>query len=86
MAVRKIAISLPEEVLHQVDKLAKRNHETRSGCIARVLSVVSHASTQAEITERINLLFSEPDLLKEQAADAETYLQAAEQGFEDSEW
>ena len=86
MAVRKIAISLPEEVLRQVDRLAKRTHTTRSGCIARVLSKFSHASTQTEITEQINLLFSESSLAKEQAAVANAYLEGAEKGFEDSEW
>lgn len=86
MAVRKIAISLPEEVLRQVDRLAKRTHTTRSGCIARVLSKVSHASTQAEITEQINDLFGEPGLAKEQAVVSDAYLKAAKGEFEDSEW
>ncbi|MGK5082298.1 type II toxin-antitoxin system HicB family antitoxin [Bdellovibrionota bacterium FG-1] len=86
MAVRKIAISLPEDVLRQVDRLAKRTHVTRSGFITRVLTHVSHASTQAEITEQINRLFNEGELAKEQASLADLYLQAAEKGFEDSEW
>ncbi|MGK5087126.1 hypothetical protein WDW86_06175 [Bdellovibrionota bacterium FG-2] len=86
MTVRKITISLPEEILLQVDRLAKRTHTTRSGCIARVLSEVSRASTQAEITERINQLFSEPEVKEEQSEVAAHYLKAAEKGFEDSEW
>jgi predicted transcriptional regulator len=86
MAVRKIAISLPEEVLRQVDRLAKRTHTTRSGCIARVLSKVSHAATQAEITVRINQLFGEGGVADEQSSVTDAYLQAAEEGFGNSEW
>jgi metal-responsive CopG/Arc/MetJ family transcriptional regulator len=83
MAVRKIAISLPEDILRQVDRLAKRTKTTRSGCIARVLAEVSHASTQAEITERINQLFGDPELAEEQASVSKLYLRAAEG---ESEW
>lgn len=86
MAVRKIAISLPEDVLRQVDRLAKRTKTTRSGCIARVMAEVSHASTQREITEQINLLFNDRELADEQIATAQEYLQAAEKDFGDPEW
>jgi metal-responsive CopG/Arc/MetJ family transcriptional regulator len=86
MPVRKIAISLPEEVLRQVDRLAKRTKTTRSGCITRILSQVSHATTQAEITERINLLFNDPGTTVEQKTLSRDYLRAAEKGFEDTEW
>lgn len=86
MPVRKIAISLPENVLHEVDRLAKRTKTTRSGCIAKVLSEVSHATNQAEITERINKLFGDPEIANEQTAVAGHFLRAAEKGFKDSEW
>jgi hypothetical protein len=86
MAVRKIAISLPEDVLRRVDRLANRAKTTRSGFISRVLSEVSHASGQAEITSRINALFDEPALADEQAATSRIYLRAAELGIEGSEW
>lgn len=86
MPVRKIAISLPENVLREVDRLARRTKTTRSGCIAHVLAEVSHATNQAEITEKINKVFNDPEVAKEQTAVASHYLRAAEKGFEDSEW
>ena len=99
MPVRKIAISLPEDVLAQVDRLAQRTKTTRSGCIARVLSEVSRLKTQAEITERINLLFAssadterlaerpgKSEIAEEQAETAAFYLKAAEAVPEDPEW
>jgi metal-responsive CopG/Arc/MetJ family transcriptional regulator len=85
MAVRKIAISVPEEVLRQVDRLARKSKTTRSGLITRVLREVSDASNQAEVTERINHLFNDQDLIDEQASTAHTFLQAAEND-EDSGW
>jgi metal-responsive CopG/Arc/MetJ family transcriptional regulator len=86
MAVRKIAISLPEDVLRQVDRQAKRSKTTRSGWITSVLSEVSRASTRAEITERINGIFGVPELAEEQSATATEYLKAAESGSEDEGW
>ena len=86
MTVRKIAISLPEDVLAQVDRLAKRTKTSRSGCIARVLSEVSYLSKQAEITERINQLFTTDELANEQSDTSHFFLKAAEPGFEDPEW
>lgn len=86
MPVRKIAISLPEDVLRIVDRLARRTKTTRSGCIARVLAEVSHASTQAEITEQINKLFADSAIGAEQTSTALTFLKAAEKGVEDPEW
>jgi hypothetical protein len=85
MAVRKIAISIPEDVLALVDRLAKRTKTTRSGCITRVLSEVARATTQAEITDRINQLFLNPDLAQEQASTARVYLRAAEDDG-DEQW
>ena len=86
MSVRKIAISIPENVLRQVDRSAKRAKTTRSGFISRVLTAVSHAGTQIEITERINQLFSEEGISEEQTQVSDIYLQAAEKSFKDSKW
>lgn len=89
MAVRKIAISVPEDVLRQVDRMAKKSGTTRSGFITLVLSEVSHAGTQTEITERINRLFEDKTIADEQAETASFFLRAAERrGMkgEDDEW
>ena len=47
MAARKFAISVPEEVIREVDHAAKRRGMTRSGFITDVLSQVARALDQA---------------------------------------
>lgn len=84
MAVRKIAISVPADVLKQVDRLAHHAKTTRSGFITQVLCQVSRAKSRAEITERINLLFDDPDTAEEQSDTATAFLRAAEPG--ETEW
>jgi metal-responsive CopG/Arc/MetJ family transcriptional regulator len=84
MGVKKIAISVPAEVLKNVDRLARQSKTTRSGLISRVLREVSHAHHQHEITESINRLFEDPESGAEQLKTANFYLRAAE--GDDSEW
>jgi hypothetical protein len=66
MAAKKLAISAPEEVIREVDHAAKRRGMTRSGFITDVLSRVARARTDAEITRRVNDLFSDPEIAREQ--------------------
>jgi hypothetical protein len=84
MPVRKIAISVPEHILRNVDRLAKRSKTTRSGLITRVLTEVSHASDQVELTEKINRLFEEEAISDEQSATAQAFWRVAED--EDPRW
>lgn len=87
MGVRKIAISVPEDVLKQVDRLAKRVSTTRSGFITDVLREVSRASGRAEVTRRIDRLFdSDPSLAMEQRRTATEFLRAADPGDDESPW
>ncbi len=46
----------------------------------------SRASSQAEITERINALFDRPQVADEQAETSRAFLRAAETGQESSDW
>jgi metal-responsive CopG/Arc/MetJ family transcriptional regulator len=78
MAVKKIAISVPEEVIRQVDRLAKRTHTTRSGLISQILKEVSHAQTQADLTVQINRVFDDFSVREEQSSTSKTFLRAAE--------
>jgi metal-responsive CopG/Arc/MetJ family transcriptional regulator len=87
MAVRKIAISVPEEVLKQVDRQARRFKSTRSGFITRVLCHVSSAADQEEITEALNRFFEDEALSSDQKETARAFLSVAEKNaFEDEEW
>jgi len=50
MAMKKIAISLPEPVLERVDKLAASRGESKSRLIATVLDRVVRAKHDRDIT------------------------------------
>jgi len=73
MASRKLAISVPEEVLDQVDGAARGRGMSRSGFITHVLRQVARARTDAEISRRVDELFSDPEIVREQAATANDY-------------
>jgi len=73
MAARKIAISVPSEVMKQVDRAASRRRMTRSGYITDVLRRVATSRSDAETTARINRLFSDPDIVAEQQETSELF-------------
>ena len=66
MAARKFAISVPEEVMRQVDQAAAHRGVTRSRFIGDVLRRVAGARSDEEITHRINRVFADPALAREQ--------------------
>lgn len=86
MAVRKIAISVPEDVLKQVDRLAKRAKTTRSALISQVLGHISRASSQKEMIAQINEIFSDPEVAAEQIATSNYFLHSPKASYGDTEW
>lgn len=70
MAVRKIAISVPEHVLAQVDAVAAERGENRSQFITQMLVLLAQARTDREISRRVNALFAEPEVAREQLQTA----------------
>ena len=84
LAVRRLAISIPEDVLVRVDEAARRARLSRSAYITRVLSRVTRARSDAEITRRINaLLAADEGMIAEDRATARAFLLArADQGTE----
>lgn len=58
MAYRKTAIAVPEELLADVDRAARERGESRSKYITRVLRMAVRARRDAEITRRLDELFS----------------------------
>jgi hypothetical protein len=76
MPVRKIAISVPDEVVRHVDRAAKRAGLTRSGFITALLTRAAAARSDAEVTRRLNALFADPDLADAQRRTSEVFLRA----------
>ncbi len=70
MAVKKIAISVPEDVLDQVDRASAESGENRSRFISRMLMLLAKARSELEISRRINAVFADPEIRKEQAETA----------------
>ena len=73
MAVRKIAISIPEDVVEAIDQAAARRSTTRSAYIADVLRRVARARSDAEITRRINEVLSDASVAREQRDTAAAF-------------
>lgn len=70
MAVRKLAISLPEEVLAQIDAAAAERGQTRSGFISASLVTLARARTDREISRLANQVFADPGMRREQGRTA----------------
>ena len=74
MAMKKIAISLPEPVLERVDRLAASRGESRSHLIATVLDRVARAKRDRDITAQIDALLADGTIAAEQKATANEFL------------
>ncbi len=77
MAMKKIAISLPEPVLKTVDELASRRHESRSRVISTILSRVARSKRDRDITARIDALLSDEKMAVEQKRTADDFLRGS---------
>ena len=66
MARAKIAITVPEDVLSEVDAAARMRGETRSSFISRILKTALKARRDAGITRRLNELFAEESVVATQ--------------------
>jgi metal-responsive CopG/Arc/MetJ family transcriptional regulator len=62
----KIAISLPQTVLAEVDRAARERGESRSGFIRRILLTATRIRRDAEVTRRLDAIFSAPAAVQEQ--------------------
>ena len=77
MAARKFAISIPTDVMNRVDRAARRRGVTRSRIISQVLSHVARAGRDAEISNAVEIFFSDPEMAREQAATARAFNKVA---------
>lgn len=76
MAARKIAISVPDQVLREVDRAARARGMTRSGFISQALARIARARRDAEITRRIDELLADPEIAREQVDTARAFQRA----------
>jgi metal-responsive CopG/Arc/MetJ family transcriptional regulator len=74
MAMKKIAISLPEPLPERVDRLAASRGESRSHLIATVLDRVARAKRDRDVTARIDEILADGTLAAEQKATADEFL------------
>jgi Arc/MetJ-type ribon-helix-helix transcriptional regulator len=74
MAMKKIAISLPQPVLERVDRLAASRGESRSHLIATVLDRVARAKRDRDVTAQIDALLADEKIAAEQNATADEFL------------
>jgi metal-responsive CopG/Arc/MetJ family transcriptional regulator len=71
MAHRKTAITVPEDILEEVDRSARERGESRSRFISRVLRLAVRARRDAEVTRRLDALFADESVRKEQRREAQ---------------
>lgn len=76
MAAKKIAISLPPQTLKQIDQAARETGESRSGFITRICVLAATARSDREIRRKINQLFADPKIAREQVETSEALLRA----------
>jgi metal-responsive CopG/Arc/MetJ family transcriptional regulator len=86
VAVRKIAISVPEQVLAQVDAAAAERGENRSRFITQMLVLLARARTDREISRRVNALFAEPEVAREQRGTARASAKALARVVKSHRW
>jgi hypothetical protein len=82
MPRRKTAIAIPEELLDEVDAAARERNESRSAFITRVLRVAIQARRDREVTRRLDELFADEALRREQLEPAEL----ADERLGDERW
>lgn len=71
--LRKTAISVPERLLAQVDAAAKVRGESRSKFIQRLLMEAVRSRRDADVRRRIDALFSEELVRREQLRGAREF-------------
>lgn len=85
MPLEKTAITIPGDLLKQVDRIARERKTSRSAFITTVLERVVRARRDAEITRALDELFREPEIAAEQRR-ATDELEAAGTRWDDEQW
>ncbi len=70
MPLRKTAIALPPELLMELDRMARIRRESRNRFITQLLEEAVRVRRDAEVTRRLDQLFADPELRREQVRGA----------------
>ncbi len=85
MPLRKTAIALPPELLMELDRMARIRRESRNRFITHLLEEAVRARRDAEVTRRLDELFEDPELRREQVGGAAA-LDVAGTDWSDESW
>ena len=85
MRLRKIEIAIPNNLLLEVDRVAQMRGESRDRFITRILQEYVHARRDLEVTRRLDEVFAEPDVVRQQIRGA-TELDAVGTDWNDETW
>jgi metal-responsive CopG/Arc/MetJ family transcriptional regulator len=83
MALHKTAIAIPEDLLAEVDAAARDRSESRSAFITRVLRAAIKARRDRDITRRLDELFADDGVRREQMEGA---AELADDALGDERW
>lgn len=86
LVIRKISISVPEDILKNVDRLAREAKLTRSALISKILREVSRASDDGSLIARINDLFNDSSVQEEQRRTADLFFHLPKHGHGKLGW
>jgi hypothetical protein len=70
VALRKTAIAISDDLLSAVDRAAQSRGESRNGFITLVLREAVRVRRDADITKRLNAIFADGDLARDQSREA----------------
>lgn len=83
--LKKTAIAIDPELLHQIDAVAEERGQSRNAFIASVLEKAVKARRDWAITQQLNTLFAEAAIRESQSSDA-TALDHAGDSWSDERW
>jgi uncharacterized protein (DUF1778 family) len=70
MPLRKTAVAISEDLLSAIDRAARSRGESRNSFITLVLQEAVQMRRDISITDRLNKLFADEELAREQSREA----------------
>jgi metal-responsive CopG/Arc/MetJ family transcriptional regulator len=81
----KTAITVPADVLADIDRAARARGESRSKFVTRVLCAAVRARRDADVTRRLNELFAQDEVTTAQRAET-SFLDDIGTSWTDERW